>query len=138
MRLIPLAIFALLTNAVFAAPSDVYRSVLRIEVATQVPDYQTPWNSGRFGGGIGTGFVIGKNRILTNAHVVSNARRVLITVHGSPVKYPAKVEHIAHDCDLALLRVDDPAFYKDLPVLAFAGTVPPARTKRPGLWPALR
>ena len=41
------------------APSDIYRSVVRIEAAAQVPDYRTPWNSGRFGGGIGTGFVIG-------------------------------------------------------------------------------
>ncbi|MEO5915133.1 MAG: trypsin-like peptidase domain-containing protein [Luteolibacter sp.] len=88
-------------------PSDVYKSVLRVEVATQVPDYETPWNSGRFSGGIGTGFLIGKNKILTNAHVVSNGRRVLITIHGSPVKYPAKVEFIAHDCDLALLSVED-------------------------------
>ena len=92
-------------------PSAVYKSVLRVEVATQVPDYQTPWNSGRFGGGIGTGFLIGKNKILTNAHVVSNARRVLVTVYGSPKKYPAKVEFIAHDCDLALLSIED---FKDL------------------------
>ncbi len=123
MRLIHLALFALLANAVFAAPSDVYRSVLRIEVATQVPDYQTPWNSGRFGGGIGTGFIIGKNRILTNAHVVSNARRALITVHGSPVKYPAKVEHIAHDCDLALLSVENFKDFESFPTFAF-GDVP--------------
>lgn len=123
MRLIHLAIFALLANTVFAAPSDVYSSVLRIEVATQVPDYQTPWNSGRFGGGIGTGFIIGKNRILTNAHVVSNARRVLITVHGSPVKYPAKVEHIAHDCDLALLSVENFKDFESFPTFAF-GDVP--------------
>ena len=123
MRLIHLALFALLANTVFAAPSDVYSSVLRIEVATQVPDYQTPWNSGRFGGGIGTGFIIGKNRILTNAHVVSNARRVLITVHGSPVKYPAKVEHIAHDCDLALLSVENFKDFESFPTFAF-GDVP--------------
>lgn len=123
MRLTHLALFALLANAVFAAPSDVYRSVLRIEVSTQVPDYQTPWNSGRFGGGIGTGFIIGKNRILTNAHVVSNARRVLITVHGSPVKYPAKVEHIAHDCDLALLSVENFKDFESFPTFAF-GDVP--------------
>jgi S1-C subfamily serine protease len=105
------------------APSDVYRSVLRIEVATQIPDYETPWNSGRFSGGIGTGFIIGKNKILTNAHVVSNARRVLITVHGSPTKYPAKVEHIAHDCDLALLSVEDFKDFESFPAFSF-GEVP--------------
>jgi S1-C subfamily serine protease len=105
------------------APSDVYRSVLRIEVATQVPDYETPWNSGRFSGGIGTGFIIGKNQILTNAHVVSNARRLLITVHGSPVKYPARVEHVAHDCDLALLSVEDFTDFESFPRFEF-GEVP--------------
>jgi S1-C subfamily serine protease len=109
--------------AVQAAPSDVYRSVLRIEVATQVPNYKTPWNSGRFSGGIGTGFIIGKNKILTNAHVVSNARRLLITVHGSPVKYPAKVEYIAHDCDLALLSVENFKDFEKFPTFEF-GAVP--------------
>jgi S1-C subfamily serine protease len=104
-------------------PSDVYHSVLRVEVATQVPDYETPWNAGRFSGGIGTGFIIGKNRILTNAHVVSNARRVLITVHGSPVKYPAKVDFIAHDCDLALLSVKDFKDFESFPAFEF-GEVP--------------
>ena len=104
-------------------PSDVYKSVLRIEVATQVPDYQTPWNSGRFGGGIGSGFIIGKNRILTNAHVVSNARRILITVYGSPKKYPAKVEFVAHDCDLALLSIDDSKDLESFPTFEL-GNVP--------------
>jgi S1-C subfamily serine protease len=104
-------------------PSDVYKSVLRIEVATQVPDYETPWNSGRFSGGIGTGFLIGKNKILTNAHVVSNARRILITVYGSPKKYPAKVEYIAHDCDLALLSVEDFKDFEGFPTFDF-GDVP--------------
>lgn len=105
--------------AVEAAPSDIYRSVLRIEVATQVPDYETPWNSGRFSGGIGTGFIIGKNKILTNAHVVSNGRRVLVTVYGSPVKYPAKVDFIAHDCDLALLSVEDFKNFEAFPTFEF-------------------
>ncbi len=104
-------------------PSDVYKSVLRIEVATQVPDYETPWNSGRFSGGIGTGFLIGKNKILTNAHVVSNGRRVLLTITGSPVKYPAKVEFIAHDCDLALLSVEDFTDFEKFPTFQL-GEVP--------------
>ncbi|MBT8037019.1 MAG: trypsin-like peptidase domain-containing protein [Verrucomicrobiae bacterium] len=84
-----------------------YGSIIRIEAATQVPDYREPWKAGRFSGGIGTGFLIGHNRFLTNAHVVSNARRLLITVHGSPRKHPAKIVHIAHDCDLALLEVEN-------------------------------
>ncbi len=106
-----------------AAPSDIYKSVLRIEVATQSPDYRAPWNAGRFGGGIGTGFLIGKNRILTNAHVVSNASRILINIYGSPKKYPAKVDFIAHDCDLALLSVEDFSDFEAFPAFSF-GEIP--------------
>ena len=89
-------------------PQSIYNSIVRIEAATQVPDYREPWKAGRFSGGIGTGFMIGPNKFLTNAHVVSNARRLLITVHGSPRKHPARILYIAHDCDLALLEVVDP------------------------------
>lgn len=135
IRLLTLSLLLACAPATFAAepaatvaqppslPSAVYKSVLRIEVATQVPDYETPWNSGRFSGGIGTGFLIGKNKILTNAHVVSNARRVMVTVHGSPVKYPAKVDFIAHDCDLALLSVEDFTDFETFPVFEI-GQVP--------------
>jgi len=104
-------------------PSDIYKSVLRIEVATQTPDYETPWNAGRFSGAIGTGFIIGKNKILTNAHVISNSKRILITVYGSPKKYPAKVEFVAHDCDLALLSIDDFSDLDSFPAFEF-GAVP--------------
>lgn len=104
-------------------PSDVYASVLRIEAATQTPDYETPWNAGGFSGGIGTGFIIGKNRILTNAHVVSDARRLLVTTHGKSRKYLARVEFIAHDCDLALLSLEDFSDFESFPTFTF-GEVP--------------
>lgn len=116
-------LFLLSLASLRAATTDIYRSVMRVEVATQTPDYQTPWNSGRFSGGIGTGFLIGKNRLLTNAHVVSNARRILVTVYGSPTKYPATVEHIAHDCDLAVLAVEDQGDFAKFPTFTF-GDVP--------------
>lgn len=100
-----------------------YGSVVKIETATQSYDYRTPWNTGLFGGGTGTGFLIGPNRILTNAHVTSDARRVLVTRRGSSRKHPARVLHIAHDCDLALLELLDPAPFSGLQELEF-GAVP--------------
>lgn len=107
---------------------SIYGSIVRIEAATQVPNYREPWKAGRFSGGIGTGFLIGKNRFLTNAHVVSNARRLLITKHGSPQKHPAKILHIAHDCDLALLEVDDFTPFEGLKYLEI-GHVPKLETQ---------
>ena len=103
------------------ASAGLYESVVRIEVSTQVADYRTPWNSGRFGGGTGSGFLIGENLFLTNAHVVSNQRRVLITKRGSAKKHPANVVHVAHDCDLALLSLEDPSAFQGLTPLDFGG-----------------
>ena len=130
MLRLTLALSAILTVSLAAqsGSAGLYRSVLRIEVATQDPDYVTPWNSGRFGGGIGTGFLIGKNRILTNAHVVSNQQRILITVHGSPEKYPAKVDFVAHDCDLAILSLEDFSDFADFPIFQL-GEVPPLESQ---------
>jgi len=106
-----------------AQTSEIYKSVVKIEVATQNPDYISPWNSGKFSGGNGSGFLIGKNLFLTNAHVVSNARRIMITMHGSSRKHPARVLHIAHDCDLAILEVINFNPFEDLPYLEI-GYVP--------------
>ena len=103
--------------------SSIYKSVLRIENSAQGFDYRTPWNAGRFGGGSGTGFLVGENKILTNAHVVSNARRLLLRKHGDAGIYPAKLLFVAHDCDLALLALDDPAPLKGVAKLEI-GEVP--------------
>lgn len=107
---------------------SIYGSIVRIEAATQVPNYREPWKAGQFSGGIGTGFIIGHNRFLTNAHVVSNARRLLITKHGSPQKHPAKIIHIAHDCDLALLEVEDFSPFEGLKPLEI-GLMPKLETQ---------
>ncbi len=102
-------------------PATLFDSVFRIEVATQNPDYRTPWNAGGFSGGNGTGFLIGHNQILTNAHVVSNSRRILVTKRNSARKHPATILHIAHDCDLALITLDDPTPLEGLIHLPIGG-----------------
>jgi S1-C subfamily serine protease len=99
----------------------VQKSLVRITVTAQEPDYRAPWNSGTIGRGVGAGFVIEGNRIMTNAHVVSNARYITVERDGDPNKYPAKVLFVAHDCDLALITVSAPNFFKHMTPLKFGG-----------------
>ena len=99
----------------------VQKSLVRITATEVEPDYRAPWNSGAIQRGIGAGFVIEGNRIMTNAHVVSNSRYLTVERDGDPNKYPAKVLFVAHDCDLALVTVDAPEFFKGMIPLHFGG-----------------
>lgn len=104
-----------------AAPGEIAGSVVRIEASTLDANYKVPWAPGQLSGGVGAGFIIDGKRILTNAHVVSNARFLTVSKQGDPKPYPAHVQHIAHDCDLALLQIDDPRFFDGTKPLAFGG-----------------
>jgi len=112
---------SLLAVAAHAQPNEIRKSVARITNTAQEPNYRVPWLAGPLGGGSGTGWVVGHDRLLTNAHVVSNARFLTVEKENDPKKYIATVEHIAHDCDLALLKVDDPTFFKDTKPLPLGG-----------------
>jgi len=103
-------------------------SVVRIEVTDQTPDYRSPWNAGHVSGGIGSGFILdipgrGK-RIVTNAHVVSNARFITVTREGVSHPFRAEVEFIGHDCDLAMVAVQDQTFFEGTLPLTLGG-IPP-------------
>ncbi len=121
----PLGLDAQSTTAEARSPasngSQIARSVVRINVTTREPDYRSPWSPGGMSGGVGAGFVIAGNRVMTNAHVVSNAVFISLERNGDPRRYAARVQHIAHDCDLAVLEVDDDRFFKDMPALQFGG-----------------
>ena len=96
-------------------------SVVKIVNQYNTFNWYTPWNSGSTGKGTGSGFVISKNRIMTNAHVVSDAAMLLVFFHNDPTPYPAKVAAIGHDCDLAVLELLDPSRLEGVPALEFAG-----------------
>ena len=101
-----------------------YRGIVKIEVANRVPDYGTPWNSGQFGRGTGTGFMVAPGLFMTNAHVVANAQRIHVSPYADARKIPARVKYVAHDADLALVEVADAAAFKDVPYLEFSETMP--------------
>ena len=120
------AVVVLVLTTVFAPlaradVSEVRKSVFRITTTMQAPDYRVPWNPGSMGRGVGAGFLISGGRIMTNAHVVSDARFIEVEREGDPKKYTAAVAFIANDCDLAVLDVLDPSFRKGLKELAFGG-----------------
>src|SRR3954471_12863360 len=112
--------------AVIVAPparpnGPIQKSLVRITATEVEPDYRAPWNSGGIQRGIGAGFVIDGNRIMTNAHVVNNSRYLTVERDGDPNKYPATVLFVAHDCDLALLKVASAGFFKNMIPLKFGG-----------------
>jgi S1-C subfamily serine protease len=99
----------------------VQKSLVRITATSVEPDYRAPWNAGGLQRGVGAGFVISGNRIMTNAHVVANSRYITVERDGDPNKYPATVQFIANDCDLALITVSAPDFFKNMLPLKFGG-----------------
>jgi S1-C subfamily serine protease len=124
--LLPLIVLVPLTA--LADTRKVERAVVHITTFSQRANWDAPWEMKAVSASTGTGFSIGGGRIMTNAHVVADARVVQLRRYQDATPYAARVEFVAHECDLAVLKVDDPLFYKDLPVLPFAKGVPAPRT----------
>ena len=102
-----------------------YESIVNVECSALRVDYRTPWNAATPSGGTGTAFLIGPNLFLTNAHVVSDASRIVVKKVGDSTPHRARVKFIAHDCDLALLELEQPseAFAKAVP-LSISAEIP--------------
>lgn len=101
-----------------------YEGIVRIENASINPDYRTPWNAGRPSGGNGTGFYLGNSLFMTNAHVVSNSSRVIIKKVGDSKPHLAKIVHIAHDCDLAILEILDNSPFENVAAMKVGTEIP--------------
>lgn len=87
-----------------------YSAVVRIYATTQDPDHDSPWQAQVPQSSTGSGVVIGAGRILTGAHVIANATFVQVQRISDTEKSVARVVGVCHDCDLALLAVDDRRF----------------------------
>ena len=119
-----IAIFSLSfisANYGFTATDYLEHSVFRITNFQQRPDWKSPWKMKPTTKDQGSGFLIHDGFILTNAHVVSDSRMLLVNKLSSPNPFLADVVAIAHDSDLALLKVRDPGFYKNLTPLELGG-----------------
>jgi S1-C subfamily serine protease len=112
---------ALLTLGTASAAADTELSVVQVINFGQQPAWDAPWRFETVQRGSGSGFVIKGKRIMTNAHVVSWARQIIVRRYQDPRPYLAEVEYVAHDCDLAVLRVKDDRFFEGIEPLEFGG-----------------
>ena len=92
-------------------------AVIKLFVVSHIVDTLKPWNS-YISRTTGSGFIIEGNQILTNAHVVANATFIEVRKHGETTRYEAKVAHISHDSDLAIVKLKSnvPSFFKTKPL----------------------
>lgn len=94
--------------------SELLRSVVKVLTVSDDPDYDQPWQTRGPSSATGSGAIVKTKRglrVLTNAHVVQNQVFVEVRRHGLSEKYAAEVEGVGHECDLALLRVDNRDFF---------------------------
>ncbi len=127
IRSLCLIVLLLVTARTSVRADDIEKAVVQILTASQKPDWRQPWQFQNVQRSSGTGFVIKGRKIMTNAHVVSWARQILVKRHQDPRLYVARVKHIGHDCDLALLEVDDSLFFEGITPLEF-GELPKVRS----------
>jgi len=116
--------FIVLAVAGAALAQDAVRSaIVKIHATKQSANYSRPWEMYTQRDSTGSGCIIDGNRVLTNAHVVSDQTFVQVRRAGMADKYVAHVIAVCHEVDLALLGVADETFFAGARPLAL-GALP--------------
>jgi len=118
----------LLISVSISAETNINKSIIKIYTVKNNYNYDNPWQMGTQSNGTGSGCIIDGNRILTNAHVISNNTFIQVKKAGEAKKYTARVDSISHESDLAILKVDDKSFFENSQALKI-GELPEVRDK---------
>jgi S1-C subfamily serine protease len=110
-----------------AQAAEPERAVVQIFNFAQQPSWETPWRFDPVRRMGGSGFVVKGKRIMSNAHVVSWGRQIIVRRYQDPRPYVAEVEFIGHECDLAVLTVADERFFDGIQPLEL-GELPKVRS----------
>jgi len=93
-------------------PKRINKAVVKIFAIASYPNFYMPWQFKPQQGGIGSGVILDGQRILTNAHLVANSVFIQVKKAGDPKRYLAQVRAVGHQCDLAILEVEDKSFFQ--------------------------
>jgi len=80
-------------------------NVVKIRSSSRSPNAQEPWRHRYLQLSSGSGVYIGDGLVLTNAHVVTHSHYLSVQRDGDDILHEARVKFIAHDCDLAVLKL---------------------------------
>ena len=114
-------------------------AVVRIEVASVVPNYLRPWEKSPQDRRMGSGFIVGpipqggarSLQILTNFHVIQDAVDIRVTKVGSARRWPAVVAAVGPDVDLALVSISEASdeFFKGLSAVQWSDSLPALQSR---------
>ncbi len=93
-------------------PTGIESAVVKVFATTRAPDLFHPWTKPSPTEVTGSGVVIDGKQILTNAHVVAYASEIQIQGNQGGDRIAAKVAFTAPGIDLAVLKLDDEAFFR--------------------------
>ena len=105
--------------ALLMAP--VMNAVVKVFCMHSEPSHSQPWQRERQYSSFSSGFAIPGRRLLTNAHSIEYHSQVKVKRRGDDRKFLARVLAQARECDLALLAVDDDAFWEGMEPVQFGG-----------------
>jgi S1-C subfamily serine protease len=123
-RIASLVVLAVMLPRTAVAQDTVRDSVVKIHSQQRFPDFVRPWVKGNTRDISGSGAIIDGKRILTNAHVVLYASRILVQPNQSTERIPATVEAIAPGIDLAILKLSDESLFAKRPPLPLDDGLP--------------
>jgi S1-C subfamily serine protease len=107
-----------------AARAPIESSVVKVFATIRYPDPFKPWTKQAPTEVSASGVVIEGKRILTNAHVVLYATQVQVQANAEGDKVAATVVAVAPGIDLAVLQLEDPAFFDAHPAIVRASELP--------------
>ncbi|KAL3693549.1 hypothetical protein R1sor_007200 [Riccia sorocarpa] len=96
-------------------------AVVKVYTTRSEPNFSLPWQKMRQYSVTGSGFMITRRRLLTNAHCVEHHTQVKVKRRGNDTKFVATVLAVGRECDIALLSVEDEEFWADVEPLEFGG-----------------
>ncbi len=114
-----------ITPSVFSAKAEeeFKKSIVQVKISYQEPDNFNPWKKKNPRVRRGVGIVVSGEKILLPAHLLTYSTLIEIKKHSSYAETKATIFKIDPETNLALLKVEEEGFYKDLFPLEFHSSV---------------